>query len=46
LSGEREKARQEFEGRTIRARGKITRDPRGGWHIEMHSAKQITTVGR
>jgi serine/threonine protein kinase len=44
--GERDKVRQEFEGRTIRARGKIARDARGGWHIDVNSAKQIATVGR
>jgi serine/threonine protein kinase len=46
VAGERERVQREFEGRTIRARGKIARDPRGGWYIEVPSAKQITAVGR
>ena len=43
---EREKVRQEFEGKTIRARGTIHRDPQAGLYIDVVSPKQIVPVGR
>ncbi len=43
---ERERVRHEFEGKTIRARGKIHRDPQAGLYIDVVSPKQIVPVGR
>ena len=43
---DREKVRQEFEGKTIRVRGKIQRDPQAGLHIDVDSPRQIVPVER
>jgi serine/threonine protein kinase len=43
---DRERVQREFEGKTVRVRGKIQRDPQTGLYIDVNSPRQIVAVGR